>query len=185
MRQFTTLVAVLFMAAAPASAQKSKTDKTADFLGTWTHNSASGKVTLELKEHTLRCTISEPDCVTVRVDAEYMISHDGFLVGMLRAKKNKGERAEDEASRRAFFCQVKKDGDALVVTGLQIKDRQEDIAKIVEGSYSKKGSAAAPAAYSSDPNRRMIELINQSEDLRQVQMEWERFWTEARPEKKK
>ena len=31
-------------------------------------------------------------------------------------------------------------------------------------------------AYSSDPNRRVKELLNQSEDLRQIQDEWERFW---------
>ncbi|HLN28565.1 MAG TPA: hypothetical protein VK395_12555 [Gemmataceae bacterium] len=31
-------------------------------------------------------------------------------------------------------------------------------------------------AYSSDPNRRMNELLNNSEDLRQVEYEWERFW---------
>jgi hypothetical protein len=30
--------------------------------------------------------------------------------------------------------------------------------------------------YSSDPNRRMNELLNNSEDLRQVEYEWERFW---------
>jgi len=30
--------------------------------------------------------------------------------------------------------------------------------------------------YSSNPTRRMRELLNQSEDLRQVADEWERFW---------
>jgi hypothetical protein len=30
--------------------------------------------------------------------------------------------------------------------------------------------------YSSDPTTRTHELINQSEDLRQIQGEWERFW---------
>jgi hypothetical protein len=31
-------------------------------------------------------------------------------------------------------------------------------------------------AYSSDPNRRITELMNQSEDLRQIELEWERIW---------
>jgi hypothetical protein len=31
-------------------------------------------------------------------------------------------------------------------------------------------------AYSSDPNRRVLELLNQSEDLRQIEYEWERIW---------
>lgn len=30
--------------------------------------------------------------------------------------------------------------------------------------------------YSSDPNRRILELLNQSEDLRQIEYEWERIW---------
>jgi hypothetical protein len=30
--------------------------------------------------------------------------------------------------------------------------------------------------YSSDPNRRVLQLLNQSEDLRQVEYEWERIW---------
>ena len=36
-------------------------------------------------------------------------------------------------------------------------------------------------AYSSDPNRRMHELLNQSEDLRQVEYEWERIWLTDEP----
>jgi hypothetical protein len=35
--------------------------------------------------------------------------------------------------------------------------------------------------YSSDPNRRVNELLNQSEDLRQVQLEWERIWFNDHP----
>jgi hypothetical protein len=30
--------------------------------------------------------------------------------------------------------------------------------------------------YSSDPNRRVLQLLNQSEDLRQIEYEWERVW---------
>jgi len=30
--------------------------------------------------------------------------------------------------------------------------------------------------YSSDPNRRVLQLLNQSEDLRQMEYEWERVW---------
>jgi len=31
-------------------------------------------------------------------------------------------------------------------------------------------------AYSSNPNRRMMELLSNSEDLRQIEYEWERIW---------
>lgn len=35
--------------------------------------------------------------------------------------------------------------------------------------------------YSSDPNRRMHELLNTSEDLRQIESEWERIWFTDQP----
>lgn len=35
--------------------------------------------------------------------------------------------------------------------------------------------------YSGDPNRRMRELINNSEDLRQIELEWERIWFVDQP----
>jgi hypothetical protein len=36
-------------------------------------------------------------------------------------------------------------------------------------------------AYSSDPNERMHQMLNQSENLRQLQKEWERFWLLDQP----
>jgi hypothetical protein len=35
--------------------------------------------------------------------------------------------------------------------------------------------------YSSDPTRRIIELLNNSEDLRQIEYEWERIWFTDHP----
>ena len=35
--------------------------------------------------------------------------------------------------------------------------------------------------YSSDPNERMQQLLNQSEDLRQAKYEWFRFWMNDQP----
>ena len=35
--------------------------------------------------------------------------------------------------------------------------------------------------YSSDPNRRIVELLNTSEDLRQIEYEWERIWFNDQP----
>lgn len=35
--------------------------------------------------------------------------------------------------------------------------------------------------YSSDPNRRMHQLLNTSEDLRQIESEWERIWFTDQP----
>ena len=35
--------------------------------------------------------------------------------------------------------------------------------------------------YSSDPNKRIQELLNNSEDLRQIEYEWERIWFTDQP----
>jgi hypothetical protein len=35
--------------------------------------------------------------------------------------------------------------------------------------------------YSSNPNRRIVELLNTSEDLRQIEAEWERIWFTDQP----
>lgn len=35
--------------------------------------------------------------------------------------------------------------------------------------------------YSSDPTRRITELLNNSEDLRQIEYEWERIWFTDQP----
>jgi hypothetical protein len=35
--------------------------------------------------------------------------------------------------------------------------------------------------YSSNPNRRIRELLNTSEDLRQIEYEWERIWFTDQP----
>ena len=35
--------------------------------------------------------------------------------------------------------------------------------------------------YSADPNKRMVELLNTSEDLRQIENEWERIWFVDQP----
>lgn len=36
-------------------------------------------------------------------------------------------------------------------------------------------------SYSSNPNRRMTQLLNVSEDLRQIELEWERIWFKDQP----
>jgi hypothetical protein len=35
--------------------------------------------------------------------------------------------------------------------------------------------------YSPDPNVRMMQLLNQSEDLRQIGLEWQRIWFTDQP----
>jgi hypothetical protein len=35
--------------------------------------------------------------------------------------------------------------------------------------------------YSPEPNQRILELLNNSEDLREIEKEWERLWSDDKP----
>jgi hypothetical protein len=51
----------------------------------------------------------------------------------------------------------------------------------VVGAVAVANAGCLIPAYSSDPNERTHELINQSEDLRQIRYEWERIWFTDQP----
>ena len=57
--------------------------------------------------------------------------------------------------------------------------------KLILGAIAVVGLAANSGClinqYSSDPDRRMQQLLNQSEDLRQIGQEWRRFWFNDHP----
>src|SRR5262249_54632450 len=69
------------------------------------------------------------------------------------------------------------------------KDLTELIGKMIKGkgSNDKKntptGQKNSPkkGRYSTDPNVRMEQLLKESEDLRQIQEEWDRFWMDDQP----
>jgi hypothetical protein len=59
------------------------------------------------------------------------------------------------------------------------------VRKLILGLIAVVGLAANSGCilnqYSSDPNIRMQQLLYQSEDLRQIQNEWRRFWFNDQP----
>ena len=53
------------------------------------------------------------------------------------------------------------------------------LAVLIAGALSNTGCLLN--IYSSDPNERTQELLNNSEDLRQIRYEWERIWFTDQP----
>ena len=57
--------------------------------------------------------------------------------------------------------------------------------KVLLGAFAIVGLTANSGClinqYASDPNIRMSQLLNQSEDLRQIMPEWRRFWLNDQP----
>jgi hypothetical protein len=52
---------------------------------------------------------------------------------------------------------------------------------VVVGGLAMTNAGCLINQYSSDPTRRANELLNNSEDLRQIQYEWERIWFNDQP----
>jgi hypothetical protein len=60
-------------------------------------------------------------------------------------------------------------------------DLNIDLSDAVEWLQSCLGIGYFVEQYSSDPNRRMSELIKNSKDLQEIEMEWDRIWYTDQP----
>src|SRR5262245_6358939 len=83
---------VLCAAAAVAHADAKLADQ---LTGTWVHRVEGHKVTLAVQPTSLRCTISLPDGVSIVVEADYVVSKDGVLLGIIRPS-GKAAKSEDK-----------------------------------------------------------------------------------------
>lgn len=128
-----TLTALLVLTAAPARAQDGKAEKPPDLLGFWTHKAEEGKVTLDICQHTLICTIEAPKGMAFTVEADYAVSPDGLLVGILRAKQKKKDA--DNPDERVFCCRLSRHGGTLTVHEMKCGLAEEQVKKFVEGTY--------------------------------------------------
>jgi hypothetical protein len=196
--QMALMTSALLVAGGAALAQDADSRKP---LGTWVHHTDEYKVTFDVKPDTLRCTISGDGGLSISVTADYVVSPDGILFGVIRtrkADKKKGEEADTE--KRLFYCRFAIEKNGLVLSDVAYGDDKDKIKEVLEGKYrkmEKKSSAASPAitvapattqSYkprtktssspktSGDPNRRLSELLKQSEDLRKIEYDWERVW---------
>jgi hypothetical protein len=161
-------------------------------LGTWTRTAGGDRLTVTVEPDRLRCTLAFRQGFTLSADADYLVTHDGLLRGVLRVTGT-GMGPEEEMRERSFSCRFKVKRDAsLVVSDFEAAGELAGLKKLVEGRYATaehllhselvrvpkargKGKGLLNV-YSSDPNRRIQELINTSEDLPQIQREWERIW---------
>jgi hypothetical protein len=145
--------ATLLAAAAPTPAQ---TEHNAKWLGTWIRHADGCKVKLDIKPDVLRCTVTIEEGYAVSVEADYVVSKDGVLLGIVRGPKvqkasKKDKDDDDPVSKRLFYLQISADEKSLVVSDLNYGDNGEDKVKdVLEGKYHRTESkhtraAAAPA----------------------------------------
>jgi hypothetical protein len=217
----------------------------------------------------LRCTVALQEGVALSVEADYTVSKDGILFGILRTKKlAKSDGNPDGMEHRLFYCRFAYDEQTLTLSDLNCGEEVDHnkMRELIEGKYRKvadeegrpttrvskrqssrnrtllpppacapmcpyplpptpvSGTQPTPAQkkkapvsepseesesfrqseggwgriwekcaaigqgvlglcnqYSSNPNKRIFELLNESENLRQIEGEWERFWMIDQP----
>jgi hypothetical protein len=201
--QMALMTSALLVAGGSALAQDADSRKP---LGTWVHHTDDYKVTFDVKPDTLRCTVSGEGGLSISVTADYVVSPDGILFGVIRTRKAEKKKEEEaEMEKRLFYCRFSVEKNSLLLSDVVYGDDEDKIKKVLEGKYrktEKKSSATSSAItvapgttqsykprtktsssqkYSSDPNRRLSELLKQSEDLRKIEYEWERIWFTDQP----
>jgi hypothetical protein len=108
-------------------------------VGTWTRTAEEHKVKLEIKAEVLRLIISGSDGASVSLTADYALSKDGILLGILRTHaadaKDKGD-ADDRLNKRLFYFRVAADDKTLTVSDVNYgKSGGDEIKGLVEGKY--------------------------------------------------
>jgi hypothetical protein len=133
-------------------------------------------VKLDVKPDRLHCTVTGPDGVAIVLDADYVVSKDGVVVGILRAKTAVKPNDEDALKDRLFYFRVLARERALRVSDLNCGgDDDGQTRDVLEGTYmrhdGKHGDAALHSGKSprsrtgsktaSEPGR-APELLNES-----------------------
>src|SRR6266511_1967466 len=174
----TLAVAVLLAAAATAPAQDSLKP-----LGTWVRHVEGHKITFDVKPDAVRCTITEGG-YAISVDADYIVSKDGVLLGIIRTKGADKKAEENELDKRLFYCRFAIEKNGLVISDLNVGGDKDKVKEFVEGRYRKVAEKhASPVSTSykpkaaktgakvrpGTPEDRIKEFLKQSEDLRRIE----------------
>jgi hypothetical protein len=122
-------------------------------VGIWTHTATvddhSVKVMLEVTAGTIHCTVRTkegPANVTITVDASYVMSRDGLVVGILGPDKIAPKDEKHSAEERAFTCRLAEEKDGIVVSDVSGGGTdKEQIKKVFEGRYRRVETKASTA----------------------------------------
>jgi hypothetical protein len=153
-RKMLAVVALVVATAAPLRAYE-EADKP---IGTWTRTTTVDdhqvRVKIEVKPDTLRCTVRTADGLatqTITVEADYFVTRDGVVMGMVplgkkTAKATDKEALKDTLKERGFMCRFKLDKHGLVISELVTGgDIEENVKKVLEGKYRKVEQKATTA----------------------------------------
>jgi hypothetical protein len=139
-----TALSLLVMTAAPARAYDGWQ------VGTWTHSTTVDdhpvKVTLEVTANAIHCTVRTregPATVTIALDASYVMSRDGLMVGILAPDKVAPKDEKNSAEDRAFTCRLTAEENGIVVSDVSGGRDKDLVKKVFEGRYRRVEAKAA------------------------------------------
>jgi hypothetical protein len=143
----TVLAALLLLAttAAPARAYEGWQ------VGTWAHTATVDdhqvKVTLDVTANTIHCTVRAtegPTTWTITAEADYVMSRDGIVVGILAAGKGSPKDKKNGVEERAFTCRITAEKNGIVVSDLNGGPDKDLAKKAFEGRYRKVEAKTTP-----------------------------------------
>jgi hypothetical protein len=137
-RCVTAILAAAGLLALAGSGQAQQ-ERTQKLQGTWVRRADGCKVRLEVKPESLRCTVTTEEGMAITVDADYVVSKDGILLGILRVPQA-GKAADDDAvTKRLIYLGFAAEDRSLVVKDLAYKDSHDGdkMKELLEGKYHK------------------------------------------------
>jgi hypothetical protein len=126
--------ASLLALAAPSQAQHEHAQK---LQGTWVRMAEGCKVKLEVKPDHLRCTMTTEEGMAISVDADYVVSKDGILLGLLRTPVAPNAADVDAVDRRLFHFLFSAEDRSLTIKDVCYKDSHDGdkMKGVLEGKY--------------------------------------------------
>jgi hypothetical protein len=158
------LTALLLSAPGLAQTARPSAD---DLIGTWKRHTEGHEIAVTVERDGLRLSVAFPEGLTVSMEADYLVTRDGILVGVLRLRN--GDlllKERTELASRFFQCRFAVEGNELVVREVKVGNLVDDCCKkLVEGPYRRDVTPGAVSTSSTGPAKpsRIRELVNGSE----------------------
>jgi hypothetical protein len=101
--------------------------------GNWERKVGDSSVKINFKPDTVRFTVSSADA-TIDVDAEYSVTKDGLIYGVICKVEKKGTcGGPSEGDLFSFKCKI--DKDTMTISDLKGSTESEEAKQLVQGDY--------------------------------------------------
>ncbi len=128
--RMTLAAAVLLTAAALTRAA----DPAEKFQGVWVRRGEDCKIVLEIQPDGLTCTVATANGMAITVEADYVVSGDGIMVGVIRPFRKPRTEDERDNTRERIFC-LRLSATEKTLTIKDAECANDRVAELAEGTY--------------------------------------------------